>query len=72
VTASGPAALNLKKTRSALGDATGTATAYFSGRKSERSSGGDQHIAIAYSGTQSGTQAADAVVLYGTRIAGVG
>lgn len=71
VTAGGPAALNLKKTRSALGDSTGTATAHFSGRKSERSSGGDQHIAIAYSGTQASTASADAVILYGTRIAGV-
>lgn len=70
VTANGPAALNLKKTRSALGDATGSAMAHFSGRKSERSAGGDQHIAIAYSGTQSGTTSGDAVVLYGTRISG--
>lgn len=70
VTANGPAALNMKKTRSALGDATGSATAHFSGRKSERSSGGDQHIAIAYSGTQAGTSSGDAVVLFGTRISG--
>lgn len=70
VTAGGPAALNLKKTRSALGDATGSATAYFSGRKSDRSAGGDHHIAVAYSGTQSGTASGDAVVLYGTRIEG--
>lgn len=71
VTAGGPAALNLKKTRSALGDATGSATAYFSGRKSDRSAGGDQHIAVAYSGTQASSAAGDAVVLYGTRIEGV-
>jgi len=70
VTANGPAALNMKKTRSALGDATGSATAQFSGRKGERSSGGDQHIAIAYSGTQAGTVSGDAVILYGTRISG--
>lgn len=70
VTANGPAAINLKKSRSALGDATGSATAYFSGRKSEWSSGGDQHVAVAYAGTQSGTAANDAVVLYGTRISG--
>ena len=47
------AVLNMKKARSALGDATGTARAKYSGRVDEKSSGGDKHIAVAFSGTQS-------------------
>jgi hypothetical protein len=66
VTASGPATVNMKRTRSPLGDATGTAYAHYSGRKSERSAGGDQHVAVQFAGTQS----ADAVAIYGARIAG--
>ena len=67
VTAGGPATINMKKTRSALGEATGTAVAQYSGRKSERSAGGDQHMAVQMAGTQS----ADPVTLFGVRIAGV-
>jgi hypothetical protein len=66
-TAGGPATINMKKTRSPLGDATGSADAHYSGRKSERSAGGDQHLAVQVAGTQ----AADAVTLYSVRIAGV-
>jgi hypothetical protein len=67
VTAGGPATINLKRTRSALGEATGTAVAHYSGRKSERSAGGDQHLAVQVAGTQ----AADQVALFGVRIMGV-
>jgi len=67
VTAGGPAEINLKRTRSALGEATGTAVAHYSGRKSERSAGGDQHLAVQVAGTQ----AADQVALFGVRIMGV-
>lgn len=67
VTAGGPASINMKKTRSALGDATGAALAHYSGRKSERSAGGDQHLAVQVAGTQAG----DAVALFGVRVSGV-
>ena len=66
VTQGGPASLNLKKTRSALGDATGLATAHYSGRKSDRSAGGDQHVALQVSGNQT----SDSVVIYGLKIEG--
>lgn len=66
-TAGGPATINMKKTRSALGDATGSASAHYAGRKSERSAGGDQHLAVQVGGTQ----AADQVSLFSVRIAGV-
>jgi hypothetical protein len=66
VTAGGPASLNMQKTRSALGDATGQAVAHYAGRKSERSAGGDQHISVQVAGTQ----AADKVTLYGMRVSG--
>lgn len=66
VTPNGPATINMKKSRSALGDATGAAFAHHSGRKSERSAGGDQHVAVQFAGTQT----ADAVTIYGARISG--
>jgi len=66
-TAGGPATINLKKTRSPLGESTGSATAHYSGRKSERSAGGDQHVAVQVGGTQ----AADPVSLFSVRIEGV-
>lgn len=46
------AQLNLKRSRSALGDATGSATARYAGRVAPDSSGGDKHIAVALDGTQ--------------------
>jgi hypothetical protein len=64
----GPAKLNLKSSRSALGDATGFARAYFSGRMDDRSAGGDRHIAVAMSGTQS----ADPIVVHGVVVEGAG
>jgi hypothetical protein len=61
------AVLNLKKTRSALGEATGVAAAMFSGHRDPRSSGADRHVAIALDGSQS----SDAVALYDMTVAGV-
>ena len=61
------AALNLKNSRSALGDSNGTAIAYYSGRNDPRSSGGDRHMAVAIAGTQS----QDAVTLYSISVEGV-
>lgn len=68
VTAGGSAQLNLSKTRSALGDATGYARAYFSGRVDDRSVGADRHMAVAISGAQ----AADPVVIHSLAIDGAG
>lgn len=62
------ASLNLSSTRSALGTATGRATAYFSGRVDDRSAGGDRHIAMALSGEQS----AASVKLHGATVEGAG
>lgn len=67
VNGSTDAALNLKKTRSALGDATGYAKAYFSGRVDDRSAGADRHIAIAVAGTQT----SDAVTIHSVAVEGV-
>ena len=61
------AALELRATRSALGDANGYAKARYSGRIDDRSSGGDRHMAVDVSGQQ--TQ--DPVTIYGVQIAGV-
>ena len=66
-TAGGPASINMKKTRSSLGEATGAAVAHYAGRKSERSAGGDQHIAV----QAAGTQTADAVTLFSVQASGV-
>jgi len=63
----GGAVLNLKRTRSALGDATGVASAAFSGHRDPRSSGADRHVAIDLSGSQS----LDAVSIYDMTVAGV-
>ena len=47
------AVLDMKKTRSALGEATGEAKANYSGRVDDKSAGADKHIAVSFSGTQS-------------------
>jgi hypothetical protein len=60
--------LNMKRTRSALGDASGMARALFSGGVDDRSAGVDRHVAIALSGTQSSssnTPALHAVIVEG-------
>jgi hypothetical protein len=69
VVAGGAAQLNLKRSRSALGDATGLARAYYSGRKDERNAGGDQHVAVALAGVQSGS---DRVSITALRVKGAG
>lgn len=61
------ATLNMKATRSSLGDSNGTAIAYYSGRNDPRSSGGDRHLAVAIAGTQS----QDAIKLYSISVEGV-
>jgi len=66
------AQLNMKRTRSALGDATGFARAYYSGRVDDKSAGGDRHIAVGISGTQAGTTSDDAVAIYGSSVEGAG
>jgi hypothetical protein len=59
---SGPAStLNMKLTRSSLGDASGVARAMFSGGVEDRSSGIDRHVAIAMAGTQSSSGNAPAI-----------
>lgn len=45
--------IDMKNSISALGDSTGLARANYSGRVDPLSAGGDKHIAIAFSGTQS-------------------
>lgn len=66
------AALNMSSTRSALQNANGYARAYYSGRKDEHSSGGDQHLAIAFGGTQAGGTSGDAVTIFSVNAEGVG
>lgn len=68
VAGSTEATLNMKATRSSLGESNGTAIAYYSGRNDPRSSGGDRHIALAIAGTQS----QDAVTIYTVAAEGVG
>jgi len=59
---SGPAStLNMKLTRSSLGDASGVARAMFSGGVDDRSAGIDRHVAIAMAGTQSSSANAPAI-----------
>lgn len=65
------ASLNMKLSRSALGDASGLATAFYAGRNDPRSSGADRHLAVEMAGTQSGTTG-NAVVVRGIAIEGVG
>lgn len=67
-TAGGPATLNLARARSALGDATGMATANYSGRIDERSAGADRHLAMALSLTR---PSSESVTLYGAAVGGV-
>ena len=53
--------LNMKRTRSALGEASGVARAMFYGGNEERSAGSDRHVAIAFAGTQSSSANAPAL-----------
>jgi len=61
--------LNMKRARSALGDATGVAKALFSGGTEERAAGADRHVAIQCDGTQ--TSAGDAPTFHSILIEGV-
>lgn len=63
--------LNMKRGRSALGDANGFARAYLSGHRDDRNVGGDRHVAIAIGGTQASTQPVNAVKIYGLTVEGV-
>lgn len=53
--------LNMKRSRSSLGDASGVAKAMFSGGSDDRSSGSDRHVAIGLSGSQSAASNAPAL-----------
>lgn len=67
-TGSTAATLKLNKTRSALGDASGQARAFYSGRADDRSVGADKHMAVAVSGQQT----TDSIVIHKLAIDGVG
>lgn len=62
------AQLNMKSARSALGEATGYAACYYSGRLDDRSAGGDRHLAVDVSVSRPTT---DGVTLYGMSVDGV-
>lgn len=66
-TGSSEATFDMASSRSPLGSANGMATLRLSGRVTDRSSGGDRHVAVAVAGTQSGT---DPVVVYGLTVSG--
>lgn len=59
--------VDMRTSRSSLGDATGVAIARYSGRFSDRSAGGDRHLAVDVSGAQE----AAAVTLHGLTVGGV-
>lgn len=63
------ATLNLKLTRSALGDATGFAVCAYSGRVEDKSAGADRHVAVNVSATRT---SGDDLILHGMAISGVG
>ena len=58
--------LNMKSTRSPLGDATGYAEAMLAGRLDPRSSGADRHMAVAFAGTHGPNVQIHSVNLEGT------
>jgi len=60
--------IDMRRSRSALGDATGMARAYYAGQVDDRSAGAGRHIAIALSGEQSAKE--NAVVLHTLAIEG--
>lgn len=68
-TSGGAATLNIKASRSPLGDATGYAVCHYAGRVDDRSAGGDRHLALAISATR---PAGEPAVLYGVAVAGAG
>jgi hypothetical protein len=60
--------LNMKLTRSSLGDAVGVARVTFSGGNEERSAGADRHMSIGFSGSQ--TTSTDAPVIHSIVVEG--
>jgi len=66
VSGSTSADLNMNRSRSSLGESNGYAQARYSGRLDDRSSGGDRHVAISLSGSQS----SDPIELYSIRLSG--
>lgn len=66
------ASLNMAADRSDLGDATGTAKAYYYGRVDPDSAGGDRHMSMAISGSQTGSTDGDNVAFYSVLIEGTG
>jgi len=63
------AVLNMVRTRSSLGDASGVAKAMFYGGMDDRAAGSDRHMAIGFSGTHSSSGASPvihSVVVEGT------
>lgn len=66
------ATLDMASARSPLGEANGVARAYVAGRRDDRSSGGDRHLAVALAGTQASTATNDGVVIHALDIEGVG
>ena len=71
-TGSTEAVINQKLSRSALGDATGLARAYYSGRVDDMSAGGDRHVSVELAGSQAGASSTDDVVIRGVIIEGAG
>lgn len=65
----GGVSVNAKKALSPLGDSTGVARVYFSGRVDDRSAGADRHLAVAMAGTQASS--GDALTLHSITVAGV-
>ena len=63
------AKLNLKLTRSPLGDATGHAICAYAGRVDDQSAGADRHLAINISATRT---ASNDLTLHGIAVSGVG
>lgn len=70
-TGSTQATLNMKLTRSGLGDSSGYARASYSGSATPRSSNGDRHVAVELAGTQAGTTG-DQVAIHTIGVEGVG
>lgn len=64
------ATIDMRRSRSPLGDATGLARAYYAGQVDDRSAGSDRSIAISLSGKQSARE--NCVVLHAVTIEGAG
>jgi hypothetical protein len=67
VASPGGVVIDMRSARSALGTATGLASARYSGRANDRSAGADRHMAVDFSGTQSLAP----VVIHSVTVSGV-